>query len=949
MATRLYPTPASTPALTPGSWSAGWNKTTGTVNRELSPTPRYVTATDGNTNTASGTSGHFTAVARCVSPPLFGDQTISGTLKGQFKCIETAAGDNYTVAVAVKVIKPDGTDRGVVLAVSASDNTAATPPEMATAADTNRGLQDSSENKSITLSSVSAISGDRIVVEFGYRQASTSTNVGVVDFGDSNGADLPEDDTSTSALNAWVEFSGNLAFAPYYYGSASTPVDSASATGAADPTAVTPPSGMLSGDLVCMIGQQRVTGATLAISAAGGQTWTSETGIGITLQSVRLFWCIFNGTWSADPSVDFSASTCNSVQMHVFRPASTAYTWVVNQAQVELDDATDPFTITGQTTTGASPTVTFAGWFSADDNTWGTLSGTDWISIGTAQYRNTSGSDQSASYACKVQIAAAATGNVSKSQLTLGADASTTFIISFEANSAAKVLVAEAGSYSITGTATTLRRNLPLVADAGSYAITGTTATLRRNLPLVASAGSYSIAGTNASLLHRWKLAAGVGSYIITGADASLNKGQRLIAGAGSYDLTGTDASIFHNWKLAAAAGSYALTGTNATLTRNLPLIAGAGSYAVAGTDASLLHKWVLAAAAGSYAVTGTNASVLHGWKLAAGAGAYTITGTDASLTITAATNNKTLAADAGTYTISGTAASILHQWKLAAAAGSYALTGTNASLLHNWKLAAGAGAYNLTGTNASLLHGWKIVAGAGSYAITGAAATLSHQWRLSAGGGAYTINGQAASLLHQWKLTPAAGSYVITGTDAALIASANKTLAADAGSYAITGGAATLSQLRKVIAESGIYLISGADADLTIAAPGSATNSGVQRLRSADYYREVQRKQALQVQQIQLRERQREAEAQRKSAEELRKAGETQRRESRNEGTLLPNPALDARIAFLARELAEVSGALEQTKAEIARFEAAEAQEARELAMRLDDDEAILILAASI
>lgn len=351
---------------------------------------------------------------------------------------ETTATDNLTTAVAIKVIKADGTDRGVLLAVSASDDTAATPPEWSSTTLTNRRFQDSSENASITLSSLAVSDGDYLVVELGARQASTSTatNWGAR-IGDGAASDLAEDDTTTAANNPWIEFSGNLLFAPFYFGSASTPADGAAATGTADPTAVTPPAGMLAGDLVCMIGQQRATGATLAVSATGGQTWTSEAAIGVTNQTARLFWCIFNGTWSTDPSVDFTATTCNSVQMHVFRPPATNYTWSVNQALVELDDSTDPFTITGQTTTGTDPTVTLGGWFSADDNTWGTLSGTGWEVTGTAQYRNTSGTDQSASYAHKIQTAAGATGNVSKSQLTLGADASSTFIITFQATAPA--------------------------------------------------------------------------------------------------------------------------------------------------------------------------------------------------------------------------------------------------------------------------------------------------------------------------------------------------------------------------------------------------------------------------------------------------------------------------------------------------------------------------------
>ena len=438
MATRLYfQTSGPTPGLTPSSWSTGWNKTTGTTAAQYLAGHSNAAPFDfsyvNTTNAASGTSGHFTAIRRFIYGPLQA-QTISGTLKGQMKGREVAAGDNYTLAVAAKVIQADGTDRGVLLAVSASDDTSATPPEFDTANEVNRKMLDSSESASLTLSSVSVSEGDYLVVECGFRQASTSTNNGTNTYGCVAGnSDLPEDNTDATAKNSWVEFSGDI-LTLNYIGTANTPADGPTATNTADPTAVTPPSGMISGDLVCMVGHQRATGATLAISADGGQSWTSETAIGITNSTSRLFWCVYDGTWDTNPSVDFSGTTCNSVQMHVFR-APSGYTWSVNQALAETEDATSPYENPGQTTTGTDPTVTLVGWFTADDNSWSNPTGTDWRQAGTGQYRNTSGSDHSAAYAYKIQTAAGATGAVSKTQTANGADACTTFAITFAATS----------------------------------------------------------------------------------------------------------------------------------------------------------------------------------------------------------------------------------------------------------------------------------------------------------------------------------------------------------------------------------------------------------------------------------------------------------------------------------------------------------------------------------
>lgn len=137
-----------------------------------------------------------------------------------------------------------------------------------------------------------------------------------------------------------------------------------------------------------------------------------------------------------------------------------------------------------------------------------------------------------------------------------------------------------------------------------------------------------------------------------------------------------------------------------------------------------------------------------------------------------------------------------------------------------------------------------------------------------------------------------------------------------------------------------------------------TATNSGVQRLRAFHdgqdqdgYYREVQRRQALQVQQIRLAElqqQQQEIEAKRIADEALRKAGETQRGKAKKAGTLLPNPALGERIVSLTSELAALNSAIIDTRVEIARLDAIEAYEAL-LAEQAMEDETILILAASI
>ena len=221
-----------------------------------------------------------------------------------------------------------------------------------------------------------------------------------------------------------------------YFGSANTPADNQ--TNTANPTAVTPPGGMQAGDLVLMTAVSRTADTyteTLAISNNGGQIWTSETQQNQNNCKIRLFWCRFNGTWSANPSVSFGNNSPHIVVMHVFRPSNTSSVWQVDVAQVSGNYPTPPVprtvTIPGITTVTDGALV-FAYWASQDNNTWGNLTA-GWTTPGLAQYRNSSGNDQSETHAYKVMTTAGASGNVSKDQTGGGSDRGAYLIIAFRA------------------------------------------------------------------------------------------------------------------------------------------------------------------------------------------------------------------------------------------------------------------------------------------------------------------------------------------------------------------------------------------------------------------------------------------------------------------------------------------------------------------------------------
>jgi hypothetical protein len=214
------------------------------------------------------------------------------------------------------------------------------------------------------------------------------------------------------------------------HGVTSVPVDNG--TNASTTITLTPPASMLDGDLVVVYLQQRGT-ATFSVNNTGGQTWTPIGRNALTSNvAMETYWARFNGTWAANPIFQFSAGTNTSAVMLVFRSDVPTNIWGTEITDTSANPAATTQTITG--ITPANPdTVNIGSWMTADDNTWGTLTGTGWSKLGlSAQYRNLAGNDQSSTYAYYLQTGGpSAIPNVSQTQLTLGADATTTRRVTF--------------------------------------------------------------------------------------------------------------------------------------------------------------------------------------------------------------------------------------------------------------------------------------------------------------------------------------------------------------------------------------------------------------------------------------------------------------------------------------------------------------------------------------
>src|SRR4030095_12797656 len=156
MPPRVYTNSSGTVGVTPSTWefTAQINPVTvpGTLTQN---TGSVMTDKVESTGTTSPT---FRAMGRTILGPLAA-QTISGTVAGNMRALEGSTGANATLALAIKIVQPNGTKRGVLLAQPASD-APSSPFEISATSLRTRQFFDAAESASITLTSQAATAGD---------------------------------------------------------------------------------------------------------------------------------------------------------------------------------------------------------------------------------------------------------------------------------------------------------------------------------------------------------------------------------------------------------------------------------------------------------------------------------------------------------------------------------------------------------------------------------------------------------------------------------------------------------------------------------------------------------------------------------------------------------------------------------------------------------------------
>lgn len=614
-------------------------------------------------------------------------------------------------------------------------------------------------------------------------------------------------------------------------------------------------AGATTGDLIVVIAHYRGNATIQVGSEKAGQTWNSLTQFNDAnnLCAVRVFWCrwnaaTYNGNNPNFEVVSGSSSIAFSTVAHIFRPTTSSNTWDVDNvlSSTQFSAPSTPFTVSiaGVTPSRAS-SVAIAGWFSEDDNTWGSLSGTGWSVLGDPQYRNTTGNDMSSSYGYKIQTSSAATGNVSKNQATLGGDAGATFIVSFyEASSGAYALPVTTGSFSFTGITAGLKADRKVTLSVGTFSFTGKSTGLNKGYKIPLSVGSFTFSGLATSLMATRKLPISPGSYTHTGVDARLIVDRSLSAVAGTFIVSdnyiglsatrplavGTGAIIFicndgilnADRSLLMNVGVFNVTRNNAGALAARQLSASTDSYLLTGTNAGLLADRKLQVQPDSYIANGIDLQLLAGRKLTASQGIFIFTGIDANLDYSQATGF-TLFAGTGSFTLAGINALLKVDRIVAANVGTYSLTGTNTLLKALLRLIIDRGIYTLTANIAGLFAGRRLPVATGAYVLSGKKIGLLYDFRVFVDPALFDMVGQDAELLIQRYLQAGAGSFVLIGFNTNLITEGIKIIAIT-GEFTFADNKANLKF--ETLAEQ---IINGIKSHHTGTAAGDFDLSGIQ------------------------------------------------------------------------------------------------------------------------
>lgn len=210
--TRFY-FPSTSPSVPVSpTFGTGWTRTDLADRLILNPVPKGTAFASVTRAMDTSANPGIVLTRQYISESLHAGR-LDGAIRGVMRAEQSHNNVDGALAVRVALCNSTGGNLREVLAVTTVTPTA-TPPEFERGTLTARRFQDG-VSYSVPVTTPTAIDeGDHLIVEVGFRedanQPSRTATLGVGDFLttlDQSTDDLPENETTTTALNPWIEFS----------------------------------------------------------------------------------------------------------------------------------------------------------------------------------------------------------------------------------------------------------------------------------------------------------------------------------------------------------------------------------------------------------------------------------------------------------------------------------------------------------------------------------------------------------------------------------------------------------------------------------------------------------------------------------------------------------------------------------------------------------------------
>jgi hypothetical protein len=212
---RLYLRPSGgTPGITPTP-DTQWEQTTGFGRVVPSLTKQNTAFAQSGFADSTATANRDVLMRQFVYPLVAGTAfTTAHTFKGRILAFEGASASNLRSQCIIRVIGSDGsTVRATLFAGDLTTGTNNPTSEWNLSAPRNVSPTTSARAAAtITCAAnYTAVAGDHLVIEIGYRKHAAANTTGTIRLGDTTASsDLPENETQTTDGATWFEFSGDL-------------------------------------------------------------------------------------------------------------------------------------------------------------------------------------------------------------------------------------------------------------------------------------------------------------------------------------------------------------------------------------------------------------------------------------------------------------------------------------------------------------------------------------------------------------------------------------------------------------------------------------------------------------------------------------------------------------------------------------------------------------------